>query len=69
MCFPCDADKKYNPNKKYHEKTDLLMVKYNKQGNCSGVGIADHGNDPKGEKIEVLDYITKNITSIRTLKS
>lgn len=65
MCFPCDADEKYNLNGKYQEKTELLKVKYNKQGRfCLSVGIADRGNDPKGERIELLDYTAKNTTSI-----
>ena len=65
MRFPRDADGKYNPKGEYREKTELLTVKYNKQGRfCFGVGIVDRGNGPEGERIELFDYTTKNIISI-----
>ena len=55
----------YNPKGEYREKTQLLTVKYNKQGRfCFGVGIIDRGDGPAGERIELFDYTTKNIISI-----
>ena len=66
MRFPRDADGKYNPKGEYREKTELLTVKYNKQGRfCLGVGIVDRGNGPEGERIELFDYTTKNVISIK----
>ena len=41
-------------------------MKYNKQGRfCLGVGIVDRGDGPAGERIELFDYTTKNIISIK----
>ena len=64
--FPRDADGKYNPKGEYRDKTVLLTVKYNKQGRfCLGVGIVDRGAGPVGERIELFDYTTKNIISVK----
>ena len=66
MHFSRDADGKYIPKGEYREKTELLTVKYNKQGRfCFGVGIVYRGNGPEGERIELFDYTTKNIISIK----
>jgi hypothetical protein len=45
----------------------LLTVKYPKQGRfCLGIGIVDRGDGPKGERIELFDYTSKNIITIKT---
>ena len=64
--FPRDADGKYNPKGEYREKALLLTVKYNKQGRfCFGMGIVDRGAGPVGERIELFDYTTKNMISVK----
>ena len=66
MRFPCDSNRKYNPKGEYREKTELLAVKYNKQGHFYlGVGIVDRGNGPEGKRIELFDYTSKNIISMK----
>ena len=55
MRFTRDAKGKYTPKGEYREKTQLLTVKYNKQGrSCFGVGIVDRGDGPAGERIEFV---------------
>ena len=50
--FPRDDNGKYNFKEKYHNKSILLMIKYNKQGRfCLCVGIVGRGNSPEGKRI------------------
>ena len=65
--FPRDPDGTYNPDGEYRDEKQLLTVKYPKQGRfCLGIGIVDRGDGPKGERIELFDYTSKNIITIKT---
>ena len=47
-----------------------LTIKYNKQEGrfCLCVGIIDLGKCPKGEKIGLYEYTTKDIISIKNIE-
>ena len=59
--FPRAPDGTYNPDGEYRDKKQLLTG-----GFCLGIGIVDRGDGPKGERIELFDYTSKNIITIKT---